>query len=203
MSQTPTRKPTTKQRIHAAAVRAFTEKGFAATTTRDIAALADVNVATLHYHHRSKEELFASVAAEQMSEFNRVFDEAVARSETVEDFVRLLVHDHTEHMLSHPYLCAFIIGESEKNPAAFAAQADFADWGQRIGELLARDHAAGRIRAVDTAHFVSDVVGMLTYPFMTRATTAQSHGMSEADFRAFARARAGHIQEVMMAYLRA
>jgi AcrR family transcriptional regulator len=51
----------TRHGILRAAEDRFAAAGFAATTTREVAALAGVNVATLHYHFGSKEKLYRAV----------------------------------------------------------------------------------------------------------------------------------------------
>ena len=51
----------TKEKIIKAAVELFSEKGFAATTTRDICAKALCNVAAVNYHFQGKEGLGAAV----------------------------------------------------------------------------------------------------------------------------------------------
>ena len=48
-----------------AAEECFAKAGFAGATTRQMAARAGVNVATLHYHFGSKEELFQAVSGGQ------------------------------------------------------------------------------------------------------------------------------------------
>jgi AcrR family transcriptional regulator len=50
-------KPDTKTRILDAAEKLFGEKGFDATSLRDITAEADVNLAAVNYHFQSKESL--------------------------------------------------------------------------------------------------------------------------------------------------
>ena len=47
----------TRKAIVEAALRGFAEKGFAATTTREIAAMAETNVASIAYHFGGKEGL--------------------------------------------------------------------------------------------------------------------------------------------------
>ncbi|MFI5118874.1 MAG: TetR/AcrR family transcriptional regulator [Thermoanaerobaculia bacterium] len=51
----------TRRRILIAAEECFAASGFVGATTRRVAALAGVNVATLHYHFESKEKLYRAV----------------------------------------------------------------------------------------------------------------------------------------------
>lgn len=51
----------TRRGILKAAEECFAASGFVGATTRQVAALAGVNVATLHYHFGSKEELYRAV----------------------------------------------------------------------------------------------------------------------------------------------
>jgi AcrR family transcriptional regulator len=51
----------TRRGILSAAEECFAASGFVGATTRQVAALASVNVATLHYHFGSKEELYRAV----------------------------------------------------------------------------------------------------------------------------------------------
>ena len=51
----------TKARILATAEQVFAAKGFAGASTREIAAKAEVNISSLHYHWESKETLYLAV----------------------------------------------------------------------------------------------------------------------------------------------
>lgn len=51
----------TKEQIISVAERLFAERGFAGTTLRNVISEADVNLAAVHYHFGSKEELFRAV----------------------------------------------------------------------------------------------------------------------------------------------
>ncbi len=63
------RKKTAKQtRILDAAARLFAEKGYAAVTTSEIAAAADVGVGTLFRYAGSKAELLVSVMNDRLAE---------------------------------------------------------------------------------------------------------------------------------------
>ena len=57
----------TKDRLVAAATTLFAERGFHGTTVRDIAELADANVAAGNYHYGSKKALYLEVLREQFA----------------------------------------------------------------------------------------------------------------------------------------
>jgi AcrR family transcriptional regulator len=67
----------TKARILLAAEEVFARKGFDGASTREIAALARVNISSLHYHWESKETLYVAV-------FERIYGQLVDRLQ--EDF---------------------------------------------------------------------------------------------------------------------
>src|ERR1700685_1814561 len=64
-------KPDTKSRILDAAENLFGNKGFDATSLRDITAEADVNLAAVNYHFQSKESLIDAVIARRIEPVNR------------------------------------------------------------------------------------------------------------------------------------
>lgn len=57
----------TKERVLAAASELFAERGFHATTARDIAERAGVNLAASHYHYGSKKDLYLEVLRAQFA----------------------------------------------------------------------------------------------------------------------------------------
>src|SRR5262249_22228438 len=60
-------KQATEQAIRAAARRLFVDKGLEGTSTRDIAAAADIAVGTLFNYFSSKEALAVAIAAESLA----------------------------------------------------------------------------------------------------------------------------------------
>src|SRR6185295_9673608 len=60
----------TKQRILDVAERLFAEQGFAGTSLRSIIADAEVNLAAVHYHFRSKEALLEAVLIRRIGPLN-------------------------------------------------------------------------------------------------------------------------------------
>ena len=58
----------TEEKIIDAARKLFTQKGFSATRTRDIAEEADINLALLNYYFRSKQNLFQIIIEKEFDE---------------------------------------------------------------------------------------------------------------------------------------
>src|SRR5690349_13547051 len=57
-----------RQDIIRAAIELFAQKGFRGTTTRDLAAHADVNEAILFRHFKTKEELYTAILEHKVGE---------------------------------------------------------------------------------------------------------------------------------------
>lgn len=67
-AQNTQEKPDSVERILQAATRLFAEQGFEGVTTRQLAAAADLNMATMHHHVGTKRQLYERV-------LTRLFDE--------------------------------------------------------------------------------------------------------------------------------
>lgn len=84
----PQRPTDTEAAILEAAMMQFAEKGFSATTTRQIAQRAGVNEVTLFRHFRSKQELFHRI----LEEIQRLYPPLVdAASPSTDDAAEILV----------------------------------------------------------------------------------------------------------------
>jgi AcrR family transcriptional regulator len=67
--------PATKDRILQAAEELFAQKGYEGTRTRDIAEQVGINISTLHFHWKSKEELYTAVYQNLLSQRARLAEE--------------------------------------------------------------------------------------------------------------------------------
>src|ERR1700760_2137664 len=65
----PEKETSAEEKIKEAARKLFTQKGFAATRTRDIADEAGINLALLNYYFRSKQKLFDIIMMENFRQF--------------------------------------------------------------------------------------------------------------------------------------
>ncbi|EST39762.1 hypothetical protein N566_00185 [Streptomycetaceae bacterium MP113-05] len=93
--------PDAARRLLLGAVDAFAERGFHATTTRDIASRAGMSPAALYIHYRTKEELLFQISRVGHERSVAILGEAAAVGGTVADrlgfAVRTFVRWHAEH----------------------------------------------------------------------------------------------------------
>ncbi|MEO6473231.1 MAG: TetR/AcrR family transcriptional regulator [Aeromicrobium sp.] len=87
---------TARQRLLDAAVEAFAEKGFTATTTRDIASRAGMSPAAVYVHHDSKESLLFAVSLTGHQASLEVITAAATTYDDPGERVRHMVYDFTK-----------------------------------------------------------------------------------------------------------
>lgn len=92
-----------RQRLLDAAIEAFAQNGYHATTTRDIASRAGMSPAAVYVHHASKESLLYAVSLAGHLETLALVEQAAARSDNPVQRLRDLVYDFTVwHAKSSP-----------------------------------------------------------------------------------------------------
>jgi len=83
---------TARERLINAAVEAFAEKGFAATTTRDIASRAGMSPAAVYVHHDSKESLLFTVSLQGHRRALEIINSAAASTTDPVERLRAMVY---------------------------------------------------------------------------------------------------------------
>jgi AcrR family transcriptional regulator len=93
----------TEEKIKDAARRIFTKKGFLATTIRDIATEADINVASVNYYFRSKENLFAFIMDETIKKLFDKIEPVLNNEDTgIIEKIRLCVGYYIDQVMENP-----------------------------------------------------------------------------------------------------
>lgn len=87
----------TRARLLEAAAHAFAHKGFHATSTRDIAASAQISPSAMYAHHASKEELLYLLVRAAHEQALTVVREARASSQAPAEQLYRVVHDFAIH----------------------------------------------------------------------------------------------------------
>lgn len=139
----------TKERILDAAEELFSERGFAATSTRDITSRAGVNLAAVNYHFGAKEELvrevfrrrFGALNAERLQRLEQAEARAAPGPVAVDDLVRALIAPALRLGAEPGQACMRLMGRVHSEPATFVAELvreHFAHVRQRFLQALRR-----------------------------------------------------------------
>lgn len=89
----------------------FWRKGYAATTTREIAASLGIRQASLYHHVASKENLLCTLCVTSLERLLQEVESAVNESNSPEGRIRLLVHAHLNTLLKYRTRHALMLKE--------------------------------------------------------------------------------------------
>jgi AcrR family transcriptional regulator len=138
----------TKSRLFATAGELFRTKGFAATTTREIAAALGIQKATLYHHIRRKEDLLYELCLDSLEHMNRTADEVLSQDGEPVDRLRNLIAAHVVTALEERDQHATMLTELRSLPDAERAEVvgRRRQYETRIDETIAEAQRAGQIR---------------------------------------------------------
>ena len=171
---------TTEEKIKEAARQVFTQKGFAATRTRDIAEAAGINLALLNYYFRSKEKLFDLVMLENIQKFVMAM-KGIFNNETMTlvEKVTALIDNYISLLVKNPNLPLFILSEIRANPEKLAAN-------MGLREMLLQSDFYRQLQAaghqVHPIHFIMNIIGLAVFPFIANPLLKVIGDLKQADF---------------------
>lgn len=90
----------TKEKIQAAAIKLFTQKGYAATNVQDIADKAGISTGLMYRHYKSKDDLFNSLvreAAEGLSRITKAFQSDASPIDLIWQLTAEILDDLTKN----------------------------------------------------------------------------------------------------------
>lgn len=174
---------TTEQKIIVAANKLFTQKGYAATKTRDIANEANINPALLNYHFGSKENLFKVVIQEQYKMFINVMIPILSDKEaSLKEKIKSIAKEYTDLLIENEKLPTFILNEWMINKQMFEMFAQSAL--QIVQPVIEQQLKEGDLQ-ISVADFITNVLGIIIFPFVAKPMIISSGLVSEEDFVEF------------------
>lgn len=154
----------TEEKIKDAARKVFTQKGYAATRTRDIADEAGINLALLNYYFRSKEKLFEIVILEKMHLLlGRIAPVLMDEQTTIEQKVEQVATHYIDTLIANPDIPLFVLGEIKTNPAKFAT---LINTKTNIADSALFKQLKARRPDLNPIHFIFNILGLIIFPFI-------------------------------------
>lgn len=174
---------TTEEKIIAAARKLFTQKGFSATKTRDIAEEAGINLALLNYYFRSKQNLFQIIIEEKFDQLFGVINPILSNSEiSLEEKIETLVTNYTNMLLGNDDLPLFVLSEIKTNEFLIKRV-------RQNAEILSHPVIEKQLkeRGFTTSgfNFIMNIMSLTLFPFMSKPLFVTSGLIKEEEFAHF------------------
>lgn len=174
-----------EQKIKEAARKLFTEKGFDAVKTRDIAAEAGINLALLNYYFRSKQKLFDIIMVENFESFVQQLipvlgDENLPLDEVLEK----VTASYIDMLKNNPDLPFFIMNEmkSDSTKLQFVRE-KMKDVRNGFIKRLENTVMMGKkFSQDDLGNWMGNFMGLVIFPFVARPMMMKVNNFSKKEF---------------------
>ncbi|MFA6702495.1 MAG: TetR/AcrR family transcriptional regulator [Dysgonamonadaceae bacterium] len=184
---------TTEQKIVNAANKLFSQKGFAATKTREIADEAGINLALLNYYFGSKENLFKIVVKEKFRMLVEVMAPILSDKEIpLRDKVESITNNYTDLLLENEELPIFVLNEWSLNKEMFA---EITLNARKIAQPVIENQLKESGVELSSADFITNILGLIMFPFVAKQLIISSGLVKEEEFLTFVTERKEKIKE--------
>lgn len=110
-SPVPAREADVRERIFASALRHFSQKGFAATSLREVSIDAQTTKPMIYYYFKSKEGLYGSIVTEILEEMAEAIRSHLPTRAPARDQVLAYAERYLDHFLAQEEIIALVLRE--------------------------------------------------------------------------------------------
>jgi TetR/AcrR family transcriptional regulator len=167
------------------AERLFLEKGFAMTSTTEIAKEVGCNQALVHYYFRTKENLFNVIFEQKFKEFfHYIFDLYDLKELSFTDKLRKIIETHFDMVRKNSKIPYLIINEFSRKPEQVREMKEKLKFIpkvviEQLNNELEVEIAAGRIRRVSLMDLILSVVSLNISLFLLMPIASEIFEMTE------------------------
>jgi AcrR family transcriptional regulator len=165
-----------RQAVMDSALKLFVEKGIEATTTRDIAQLAQAGEGTMFRHFKSKEELAWYLFHENLEAFMKQLEPAVAAQSKTQGKIRAMVEAGYTLYETNPVLCTFLL--LTEHSAARRMPENYRTPINLIFTVIVEGQKRGEVRSMDPA-----LAAALLFGAIIRVPVFKHGGQIQRDLR--------------------
>lgn len=171
----------TEAKILAAAEEVFMKKGYDGARMQEIADLAEINKAMLHYYFRSKTKLFEKIFEQKFKGFFPSVEGLINDKQSFRDKLAVFVEHYIRFLIRNPHLPNFILNTINKNPD-FIHQLPH-HLPQKMMKTYMEDATAGKCRMMPPGQLFMSILGICIFPFLGKPLFMKVLEMNEADFK--------------------
>lgn len=181
---------TTEAAIMQAAEHEFLEKGFDRAKTTEIARLAGVTHAMLHYYFRTKENLFNQVFREKLKIMADSFNVIYNRDLPFLERIRLGIEAHFDYIASNPRLPHFIvhevIGNKERGELCRKILLPaFSGTVEHLSKSIYEEIKKGTVRPIEPLDLILNIVSLNAFVFIASPFVKLLANVDEEEFTRF------------------
>lgn len=190
--------------VLAAAEKVFVAHGYDGARMQQIADVAGINKAMLHYYFRSKDRLFQEVFRSILDRTLPPLVESLEVELPLGLKIRRFVESYLDALEHAPGLPAFLLSELNRDAATFEglirekASGMFPILQKQIDEAV----AGGRIRPTNAEELVLVLLSLCLFPFIARPFMQPLCSMDDAAYRTFLESRKASITNFVFSALR-
>ena len=174
-----------RDRILAAALSEFANRGFDGTTTAEIARRAGVTQPLVHYHFDSKDALWYATVEEAFRTAAVSFADVGSELADLDlvDQMKVLLRRYVRFSATNPELARIVSYEGVQGGPRLQWLSEHHltnrfDW---FGQLFEQGVEAGRLKDLPTQHVMTSVSAAGAYLFIIRAAMQEVHGIDVTD----------------------
>ena len=173
-----------EEKIKEAARKLFTERGFAAVKTRDIAEEAGINLALLNYYFRSKQKLFDLIMVENFQIFIEKLIPIMSNEDiSLEDILTQITGTYIDMLKQNPDLPFFILNEmrSQSSQLEFVREkmtAVRAAFLERVENKMLKK----KITRANNGHMMMNFMGLIIFPFVAQPLVMRVNNFSKKEY---------------------
>lgn len=192
----------TENKIKEAARKIFTQKGYAATRTRDIAEEAGINLALLNYYFRSKKKLFDIVMLERVGELFGIFNNILSNKSNdgnVDEIIKDVIDMYYDMLIKNPDLPLFVLNEINNN----LENSEITNYLKEIFKKLANSKLLEKIPLkTDPMVFIINFIGLIIFPFISKQIHVAAGIMEKDQYDKIIQAQKELIPEVLKYFIK-
>lgn len=180
----------TGQAIMEAAEKEFLDKGYALTKTTEIARIAGVNHAMLHYYFRTKENLFNQVFQKKLHILTSSFVTKVSEDLPFTEKIKFIVEEHFNFLAANPKLPFFVLNEFITNKERLEkfrnmAAPGIVEFVNKIKMEINAEVEKGNISPIDPLDLILDIVSINVFAFLAHPMVEKVTESIGKDYQTF------------------
>ncbi len=185
-----------------AARKVFISKGYSGTTMEEIASVAKVNKASLHYYYRSKDRLFEIVLTEVCGVIQEKLILIIKSEDNIEVIIKELIDVYVETLTNQPYLPNFIVNEISSNP-------------EKVLKILLGDKLStytilkrmviirnkllkGRKEGINPFDLILNIISLNVFPFLIRPLILSHFKINDEQFNTYMNNRKSNLSNFIL-----